>query len=72
MTIHNTEAVAELKEVILSTVKEARNLTPSEIVNRIHQIFPHYTNYEVKYLVKEMQANNELVHDIIYGGLRVA
>lgn len=72
MTIHTIEAAEELKEIILSLVREARNLTPSEIVEKLHHIKPTYSSYEVKIIVKEMQNNNELVNDIIYGGLRAA
>lgn len=72
MTLNNKKSAEELKETILSIVQEARNLTPSEIVLRIYNILPHYSHHEVKHVVKEMQQECKLVHDIIYGGLKVA
>ena len=76
MSIRNTRlhrvSATEIKTEILSCVKQGRNLTPSEIVANILVLFPAHSYYEMKFLIKEMQKDQWLVHDIIYGGLRVA
>ena len=69
---NNRVSANEIKKEILSIVKNARNLTPSEIIEGIHEYFPRHTQYELKFLIKEMQKENELINDIIYGGLKVA
>jgi len=68
----NRVSIVEVKKEILESVKRGRNLTPSEIVRIVQNIFPSHSHYEIKFLVKEMQRENELVNDIIYGGLRAA
>lgn len=65
-------SATEIKTEILDCVERGRNLTPSEIVANILVLFPAHTHYEMKFLIKEMQKDQWLVHDIIYGGLRVA
>jgi hypothetical protein len=65
-------SATEIKTEILECVRKGRNLTPSEIVTSILALFPAHTYYEMKFLIKEMQKDQWLVHDIIYGGLRVA
>ena len=67
----NRVTAAEIKSEILSCVGRGRNLTPSEIVSNVMQLFPAHTYYEMKFLIKEMQKDRLLIHDIIYGGLRL-
>ena len=62
----------EIKKEILNCVIRGRNLTPSEIITMMQDRFPAHNHYEVRFLIKEMQKDNSLVHDIIYGGLKAA
>jgi hypothetical protein len=73
MTMLNARATTEqLREVILENVASRRNMSQSQIVRHMLEIFPDNSYYEVKYLVKEMEKEGYLTHDILYGGLRVA
>lgn len=62
----------EIKKEILNCVKRGRNLTPSEIISIMQDHFPAHSHYEVRFLIKEMQKDHSLIHDIIYGGLKAA
>lgn len=71
MTMRKTRAtVAEIRKAILDYVAEKGNLTPSEIFYPIGDAFPHNNHWEIRQLVKDLQKENALVPDIIYGGLR--
>lgn len=73
MSMTKTRAtVEEIRTAILDYVSGMGNLTPSEIFYPISALFPQNNHYEIKQVVKEMQKDNSLVPDIIYGGLRLA
>jgi hypothetical protein len=73
MSMIKTRATGiEIRKAILTYVSKMGNLTPSEIFYPINEVFPYNNHYEIKQIVKEMEKDNSLVPDLIYGGLRAA
>ena len=66
-----TATAREIKKAIIEHVSVQGNLAPSEIFTSMIDSFPNNNHYEIRYIVKEMQKENLLVNDIIFGGLRV-